>query len=140
MTKYEILQFDANKHIENGRFVDHAIERMRNDAIVKCELGFYFYISQYQVVASKKIHMSVEDGGLDEIFRLGQFVYSQAIYGLLHSISVGDVIRNADTQESYLVTHDGFERLGVKYEYHKMHQELDDKYKLDISERFKEYA
>lgn len=140
MTKYEILQFDIEKHLQDGGEIDADLYRVQNDAKVFGKIDMCFYIKEYKVVSSQELHLSAEDGALDEIFKLGQAVFRDDrmfnLQGLLHSISVGDVIRNANTQESYIVMPDGFERLGISYEYHKQRKELHDQYCEELEQRF----
>lgn len=68
---------------------------------------------EYEVVAT------VDARSLDEVFRIGNFV-SEAdstlieVVGEMHSISVGDIIHNLETDETHVVDKIGFVMINMK--------------------------
>lgn len=69
---------------------------------------------QYQFVAGVKANT------LDDVFRIGNFVVEEdrdsiAVLGQMRSISVGDIIQNIYTNETWVVAKYGFEEIdGIK--------------------------
>ena len=56
---------------------------------------------------------------MDEVFRIGNFVCEGdetliEILGDMRSISVGDIIHNLDTDETFVVARFGFEKITMK--------------------------
>jgi len=69
---------------------------------------------QYEFVAA------IKADNLDDVFRIGNFVYEddaqyRAVIGQMRSISVGDIIQNVVTNETFVVAKYGFEKIdGMK--------------------------
>jgi hypothetical protein len=69
---------------------------------------------QYEFVAA------IKADNLDDVFRIGNFVYEddaqyRAVIGQMRSISVGDIIQNVVTNETFVVANYGFEKIdGMK--------------------------
>ena len=67
---------------------------------------------EFEVVAT------VDARSLEEVFRIGNFV-SEAdstlieVVGEMHSISVGDIIHNLETDETHVVARFGFEKINM---------------------------
>jgi hypothetical protein len=68
---------------------------------------------EYEFVAAVKAET------LDDVFRIGNFVVKEdrdliAIIGEMRSVSVGDIIQNVYTDETYVVAKYGFEKITMK--------------------------
>ena len=68
---------------------------------------------EYEFVAAVKANT------LDEVFRIGNFVVEEDrnsidIIGEMHSISVGDIIQNVYTDETWVVAPYGFDPINMK--------------------------
>tara|TARA_B000000565_G_C23770877_1_gene372166 strand:+ start:329 stop:664 length:336 start_codon:yes stop_codon:yes gene_type:complete len=87
---------------------DRATEKAAMDARILGEVDPVFFLSAYEEVAA------IEADTLDEVFEIGNIGPEEKIerFDRMHSISVGDVIRN-DKYECYVVAPCGFERLGM---------------------------
>jgi hypothetical protein len=91
---------------------DRATEKAAMDARILGEVDPVFFLSAYEEVAA------IEADTLDEVFEIGNIGPEEKIERFsyadknMHSISVGDVIRN-DKYECYVVAPCGFERLGM---------------------------
>ena len=87
---------------------DRNTEKAAMDALLNGEVDPVFFLSAYEEVAA------IEADTLDEVFEIGNIGPESKIerFGRMHSISVGDVIRN-DKYECYVVGNFGFERLGM---------------------------
>ena len=87
---------------------DRATEKAAMDARILGEVDPVFFLSAYEEVAA------IEADTLDEVFEIGNIGPESKIerFDRMHSISVGDVIRN-DKYECYVVAPCGFERLGM---------------------------
>lgn len=87
---------------------DRATEKAAMDARILGKVDPVFFLSAYEEVAA------IEADTLDEVFEIGNIGPEEKIerFDRMHSISVGDVIRN-DKYECYLVKSIGFERLGM---------------------------
>jgi hypothetical protein len=60
----------------------------------------------------------VDARSLDEVFRIGNFVCKEdktliQVLGKMHSISVGDIIHNLTTDETFVVARFGFEKINM---------------------------
>ena len=84
-------------------------EKEAMDARILGEVHPVFFLSAYDEVAA------IEADTLDEVFEIGNIGPEEKIerFGPMHSISVGDIIRN-DKYECYVVKSFGFKRLGMK--------------------------
>ena len=87
---------------------DRNTEKEAMDARVLGKVDPVFFLSAYDEVAA------IEADTLDEVFEIGNIGPEEKIerFDRMHSISVGDVIRN-DKYECYVVASCGFERLGM---------------------------
>ena len=89
---------------------DRNTEKAAMDARILGEVDPVFFLSAYEEVAA------IEADTLDEVFEIGNIGPDEKIkrfdFQPMHSISVGDVIRN-DKYECYVVASCGFERLGM---------------------------
>ena len=87
---------------------DRATEKAAMDARILGKVDPVFFLSAYDEVAA------IEADTLDEVFEIGNIGPEEKIerFDRMHSISVGDVIRN-DKYECYVVGNCGFERLGM---------------------------
>jgi len=89
---------------------DRNTEKEAMDARVLGKVDPVFFLSAYEEVAE------IEADTLDEVFEIGNIGPDEKIkrfdFAPMHSISVGDVIRN-DKYECYVVAPCGFERLGM---------------------------
>ena len=91
---------------------DRNTEKEAMDARVLGKVDPVFFLSAYEEVAA------IEANTLDEVFEIGNIGPESKIERFsyadknMHSISVGDVIRN-DKYECYVVGNCGFERLGM---------------------------
>ena len=87
---------------------DRATEKAAMDARILGKVDPVFFLSAYEEVAA------IEADSLNEVFQIGNIGPESKIerFGRMHSISVGDVIRN-DKYECYVVAPCGFERLGM---------------------------
>ena len=89
---------------------DRNTEKEAMDARVLGKVDPVFFLSAYEEVAA------IEADTLDEVFEIGNIGPEEKIkrfdFQPMHSISVGDVIRN-DKYECYVVAPCGFERLGM---------------------------
>ena len=89
---------------------DRNTEKAAMDARILGEVDPVFFLSAYEEVAA------IEADTLDEVFEIGNIGPDEKIkrfdFQPMHSISVGDVIRN-DKYECYVVAPCGFERLGM---------------------------
>jgi len=88
---------------------DRRNEKAAMDARILGDVDPVFFLSAYEEVAA------IEADTLDEVFEIGNIGPEEKIerFDRMHSISVGDVIRN-DKFECYVVSNFGFERLGKK--------------------------
>ena len=89
---------------------DRNTEKAAMDARILGKVDPVFFLSAYEEVAA------IEADTLDEVFEIGNIGPEEKIkrfdFQPMHSISVGDVIRN-DKYECYVVASCGFERLGM---------------------------
>ena len=87
---------------------DRATEKAAMDARILGKVDPVFFLSAYEEVAA------IEADNLNEVFQIGNIGPEEKIerFDRMHSISVGDVIRN-DKYECYVVGNCGFERLGM---------------------------
>ena len=89
---------------------DRNTEKAAMDARILGKVDPVFFLSAYEEVAA------IEADTLDEVFEIGNIGPEEKIkrfdFQPMHSISVGDVIRN-DKYECYVVGNCGFERLGM---------------------------
>lgn len=87
---------------------DRATEKAAMDARILGKVDPVFFLSAYEEVAA------IEADSLNEVFQIGNIGPESKIerFDRMHSISVGDVIRN-DKYECYVVAPCGFERLGM---------------------------
>ena len=87
---------------------DRNTEKAAMDARILGEVDPVFFLSAYEEVAA------IEADSLNEVFQIGNIGPESKIerFDRMHSISVGDVIRN-DKYECYVVAPCGFERLGM---------------------------
>ena len=87
---------------------DRATEKAAMDARILGKVDPVFFLSAYEEVAA------IEADSLNEVFQIGNIGPESKIerFDRMHSISVGDVIRN-DKYECYVVGNFGFERLGM---------------------------
>ena len=89
---------------------DRNTEKAAMDARILGKVDPVFFLSAYDEVAA------IEADTLDEVFEIGNIGPEEKIkrfdFQPMHSISVGDVIRN-DKYECYVVGNCGFERLGM---------------------------
>ena len=89
---------------------DRATEKAAMDARILGKVDPVFFLSAYEEVAA------IEADSLNEVFQIGNIGPDEKIkrfdFQPMHSISVGDVIRN-DKYECYVVAPCGFERLGM---------------------------
>jgi len=94
-TVYQISKDVKNDHRAFEAMIDGTIDPV-------------FFLSAYEEVAA------IEAKDLNEVFKIGNIGPESKIerFGRMHSISVGDVIRN-DKYECYIVKPIGFERLGM---------------------------
>lgn len=100
MTRYAVYQLPfENPKIRDLSFMKpNEIEEISGD---------------YELVAT------VDARSLDEVFRIGNFV-SEAdstlieVLGEMHSISVGDIIHNLETDETHVVDRIGFVKINMK--------------------------
>ena len=83
-------------------------EKAAMDARILGEVDPVFFLSSYEEVAS------IEADNLNEVFQIGNIGPDEKIkrFGRMHSISVGDVIRD-DRGRCFVVAPLGFERLGA---------------------------
>jgi len=61
----------------------------------------------------------IDGRSLDEVFRIGNFVCPEddtlrQVFGSMRSISVGDIIHNLDTDETFVVAKYGFDEINMK--------------------------
>ena len=61
----------------------------------------------------------VDARSLDQVFRIGNFVSKEdetliQVLGDMHSISVGDIIHNLETDETHVVARYGFDKINMK--------------------------
>ena len=68
---------------------------------------------QFELVAQ------VDARSLDQVFRIGNFVSKEdetliQVLGEMHSISVGDIIHNLETDETHVVARYGFDKINMK--------------------------
>lgn len=68
---------------------------------------------QYELVCQ------IDARSMDEAFRIGNFVLEEdrsliEVVGEMHSISVGDIIHNLETDETFLVMDYGFTKIEMK--------------------------
>ena len=100
MNQYAVYQLpEESKFIRDLYF-------MKSDEIEKIS-------DEYEFVAR------IDARSLDEVFRIGNFVCPEddtlrTVIGSMHSISVGDIIHNLDTDETYVVARYGFEPITMK--------------------------
>lgn len=69
--------------------------------------------NEYEFVAR------IDARSLDEVFRIGNFVCPEddtlrQVFGSMRSISVGDIIHNLDTDETFVVAKYGFDPITMK--------------------------
>ena len=83
-------------------------EKAAMDARILGEVDPVFFLSSYEEVAE------IEADNLNEVFQIGNIGPDEKIkrFGRMHSISVGDVIRD-DRGRCFVVAPLGFERLGA---------------------------
>jgi hypothetical protein len=100
MKEFAVYQLpESNPKIRDMYFMkSHEIEAMSDE---------------YEFVAAVKANT------LDEVFRIGNFVVEEdrnsiAIMGEMHSISVGDIIQNVYTGETWVVAPYGFDPIDMK--------------------------
>jgi hypothetical protein len=79
---------------------------MKSDEIEKISDG-------YELVAR------IDARSLDQVFRIGNFVCPEddtlrQVFGSMRSISVGDIIHNLDTDETFVVAKYGFDPITMK--------------------------
>ena len=106
--KFQVLQFDVRKHLVDGNFVNKDIERKHFDRTFYGKVDSKSFISDYNVVCE------IEAADLDEVFEIGNIGPEAKITRIdrMHSVSIGDVIREADTGKCFVVAREGFTRLG----------------------------
>ena len=106
---YEILQNTKGTPLDEKNL----------DARMFGKLDAWYYVENYTVVAD------IEAEDLDQVFEISNIGDESKItrYAKMHSVSVGDVIR--DNKYSYLVKDEGFERLKLSTEYFKARHEID---------------
>lgn len=106
--KFQVLQFDVRKHLVDGKFVNKDIERKHFDRTFYGKVDSKSFISDYNVVCE------IEADDLDEVFEIGNIGPEEKITRIdrMHSVSIGDVIREADTGKCFVVAREGFTRLG----------------------------
>lgn len=83
------------------------------DATVLGKLDTTYYVENYTVVAD------IEAGNLEEVFAIGNNMGDESKitrYEKMHSVSVGDVIR--DGENAFVVKMFGFEKLPVYFTKH----------------------
>jgi hypothetical protein len=56
---------------------------------------------------------------MDAVFRIANFVCEEdasliEVVGEMHSLSVGDIVHNLDTDETFVVANFGFEKINMK--------------------------
>lgn len=87
---------------------DRATEKAAMDACILGKVDPVFFLSAYEEVAA------IEADSLNEVFQIGNIGPESKIerLGRMHSISVGDVIRD-DRGRCFVVKPLGFERLGA---------------------------
>ncbi len=61
----------------------------------------------------------VDARSMDEVFRIANFVCESdasliEVVGEMHSLSVGDIVHNLDTDETFVVANFGFEKINMK--------------------------
>jgi hypothetical protein len=61
----------------------------------------------------------VDARSMDEVFRIANFVCESdasliEVVGKMHSLSVGDIVHNLDTDETFVVANFGFEKINMK--------------------------
>lgn len=112
--KYQVLQFDVSKHLRNGNFVNKDIERKHFEATFKGQVDPILFITDYKIVCE------IEADDLNEVFEIGNIGPEEKItyIGRMHSISVGDVIRD-NKGRCFVVAPTGFTRL-LTVEYPKV--------------------
>lgn len=83
-------------------------EKAAMDARILGEVDPVFFLSSYEEVCE------IEADNLNEVFQIGNIGPDEKIkrFGRMHSISVGDVIRD-DRGRCFVVAPLGFERLGA---------------------------
>ena len=100
MNQYAVYQLpEDNQYIRDVYF-------MTPDEIEKISDG-------YEFVAR------IDGRSLDDVFRIGNFVCPEdetlrQVFGDMRSVSVGDIIHNLDTDETYVVAKYGFEPIVMK--------------------------
>lgn len=106
--KFQVLQFDVRKHLVDGNFVSKEIERKHFDMMFYGKVDPALFISDYNLVCE------IEAADLNEVFEIGNIGPEEKITRIdrMHSVSIGDVIREADTGKCFVVAREGFTRLG----------------------------
>ena len=106
--KYTVTQFQIEPHLDIlGNFKDKSVERLYLDGMMFGKVDPSTFLKHHEVVCE------IEADDLDEVFHIGNVGPESSIKRIkeMHSVSVGDVIRDEDGK-CFIVKGVGFERLG----------------------------
>ncbi len=105
--KYQICQFQKDQHIVDGNFTNLGVQGKFYDSIMEGKVSPSTFLAHYEIVGE------IEANDLDEVFHIGNVGPESSIKRIkkMHSVSVGDVIRDEDGK-CFIVQPAGFSRLG----------------------------
>ncbi len=106
--KYTVTQFQIDPHLDTlGNFKDKSVENLYLDGMMFGKVHPSTFLKHHEVVCE------IEANDLDEVFHIGNTGPESSIKRIkeMHSVSVGDVIRDEDGK-CFIVKPVGFSRLG----------------------------
>lgn len=98
---------------------DYAIYQLSNDNPKIRDLSFMDSKEIEEISDEYDFVASIRADSLNDVFRIGNFVSPEddefrAVIGPMRSISVGDIINNVYTGETFVVARYGFDKINFK--------------------------
>jgi len=97
----------------------YAVYQLPFDNVKSRDLSFMEASEIEEISDEFELVARVDARSLDEVFRIGNFVVEEDLsliemVGEMHSVSVGDIIENLSTGETYTVDSMGFTKITMK--------------------------
>jgi hypothetical protein len=109
----------TNKGTKMAKMARFAVYQLPEDHAKIRDLSFMNPLEVEEISGDYELVARVDARSLDEVFRIGNFVVESDstlidVLGEMHSISVGDIIHNLDTDETHVVDRIGFVKINMK--------------------------
>ena len=109
----------TNKHTTDKAMTNYAIYQLPSDHACYRDLYFMDFLEIQAISDEFEVVARITARSMDKVFRIGNFVCEEdetkiEVVGKMRSISIGDIVHNLDTDETFVCASHGWDMIMMK--------------------------